>query len=73
MMLKNVIGPQVYEKIFTVYCRPDSSHPLGSHLRERSVAEIVTKAAQFRADLQKLYRDNRWEVEDWVTKIPVLP
>ncbi|KAL1801176.1 hypothetical protein ACET3X_001518 [Alternaria dauci] len=71
--LKHCAGPQVFEKIFEEYCRPDSSHPLGGYLRERSVAEIVTKAAQFRSDLQKLYEDNGWVVEDWVTEIPVMP
>jgi len=67
------IGPQVFEKIFTMYCKPNPSRPLGGCLRERSVAEIVTKAAQFRSNLQKLYQDNGWVVEDWVTKIPVMP
>ncbi|KAI4638620.1 hypothetical protein J4E93_009921 [Alternaria ventricosa] len=71
--LRHLAGPQVFEKIFTTYCRPDSSHPLSGHLRDRSVAEIVTKAAQFRSDFQKLYQDNGWEIEEWITKIPVLP
>ncbi|KAI4940293.1 hypothetical protein J4E86_011098 [Alternaria arbusti] len=71
--LRHLAGPQVFEKIFTTYCRPDSSHSLSGHLRDRSVAEIVTKAAQFRSDFQKLYQDNGWEVEEWITKIPVLP
>ncbi|KAI4614214.1 uncharacterized protein J4E87_009611 [Alternaria ethzedia] len=71
--LRHLAGPQVFEKIFTMYCRPDSSHPLSGHLRDRSVAEIVTKAAQFRSDFQQLYQDNGWEVEEWITKIPVLP
>ncbi|KAG9187137.1 hypothetical protein G6011_05008 [Alternaria panax] len=71
--LQHCAGPQIFEKIFTTYCRPSSSHPLGGHLRERSVAEIVTRAAQLRSDLQKLYRDNGWVVEDWITKIPVMP
>ncbi|KAI4639557.1 uncharacterized protein J4E78_010884 [Alternaria triticimaculans] len=71
--LRHLAGPQVFEKIFTTYCRPDSSHPLSGHLRDRSVAEIVTKAAQFRLDFQKLYQDNGWEIEEWITKIPVLP
>ncbi|CAI9632570.1 unnamed protein product [Alternaria burnsii] len=70
--LKRYAGPQVFEKIFTTYCKPDSSRPLGGCLRERSVAEIVTKAAQFRSNLQKLYQDNGWVVEDWITKIPVI-
>lgn len=73
MILINTVGPQVFEKIFIMYCRPTSSHPLGGHLRNRSVAEIVTRAAQFRSDLQKLYQDNGWEVEDWIAKIPILP
>ncbi|KAI4702614.1 hypothetical protein J4E89_010335 [Alternaria sp. Ai002NY15] len=71
--LRHLAGPQVFEKIFTTYCRPDSSHPLSGHLRDRSVAEIVTKAAQFRSDFQKLYQDNGWEIEEWITRIPVLP
>ncbi|KAH6865424.1 hypothetical protein BKA58DRAFT_389446 [Alternaria rosae] len=71
--LRHLAGPRVFEKIFTTYCRPDSSHPLSGRLRDRSVAEIVTKAAQFRSDFQKLYQDNGWEVEEWITKIPVLP
>ncbi|CAN9115904.1 unnamed protein product [Alternaria alternata] len=71
--LKRYAGPQVFEKIFTIYCKPNPSRPLGGCLRERSVAEIVTKAAQFRSNLQKLYQDNGWVVEDWVTKIPVMP
>ncbi|CAN9117540.1 unnamed protein product [Alternaria alternata] len=71
--LKRYAGPQVFEKIFTTYCKPNSSRPLGGCLRERSVVEIVMKAAQFRSNLQKLYQDNGWVVEDWVTKIPVMP
>ncbi|KAI4911320.1 hypothetical protein J4E85_011229 [Alternaria conjuncta] len=71
--LRHLAGPQVFEKIFTTYCQPDSSHPLSGHLRDRSVAEIVTKAAQFRSDFQKLFQNNGWEIEEWITKIPVLP
>jgi hypothetical protein len=70
------IGPRVFEQIFNEYCRPrpsDHSRGRGGELRDFSVAELTAKAAWYRLTLLKLYQDNNWTVEDWITNIPVLP
>ncbi|EUC41137.1 hypothetical protein COCMIDRAFT_107005, partial [Bipolaris oryzae ATCC 44560] len=71
--LQYCAGPRVFEKMFKTYCDPRSSHPRGGDLRNRSVAEIISKARWIRSTMLTLRQENGEPVEDWVTGIPILP
>ncbi|EMD64445.1 hypothetical protein COCSADRAFT_117832 [Bipolaris sorokiniana ND90Pr] len=71
--LQYCAGPRVFEKIFKTYCDPRSSHPRGGSLRNRSVAEIISKARWIRSTMLTLRQENGEPVEEWATGIPILP
>ncbi|XP_014554909.1 hypothetical protein COCVIDRAFT_103668 [Bipolaris victoriae FI3] len=71
--LQYCAGPRVFEKIFKTYCDPRSSHSRGGDLRNRSVAEIISKARWIRSTMLTLRQESGEPVEEWVTGIPILP
>lgn len=72
-LLTRDLGRYVFEKMFQMYCDPRSPHPRAGDLRDRSVAEIISKASWIRSAMLILCQETNVPAEKWVKKIPVLP